>query len=99
MGLIEFPGCVGGPGIIRREVYQEGIRYDEDKWEGSNSPLQEDSRLSTKIKLNGWLVGHMDERLSWTFADETNWHEYKEYYRKTMTDRGYKDIVEKHFND
>lgn len=93
MGLIEWPGCVGGPNIIRREVFASGIRYDEDKWEGSNSKLQEDSRMSRKIKNDGWLVGHMDERLSWTFANKDNWSDFPEYYLKTMKDRGYDENV------
>lgn len=94
MGLVEWPGCVGGPSIIRREVFDSGIRYDEDRWEGSNSKLQEDSRFSRKVKNDGWLVGHMDERLSWTFADKDNWADYPEYYEKTMTDRGYTEHLD-----
>lgn len=89
MGLIEWPGCVGGPNIIRREIFDNGARYDETPWEGSRSKIQEDSRFSRLLKQDGWLVGHMDERLSWTFADESNWHEFPDYYRKTLTDRGY----------
>lgn len=91
MAVIEWPGCVGGPNIIRREIFESGIRYDEDRWEGSNSPVQEDSRLSRKVKNDGWIVGHMDERLSWTFANKDNWSDYPDYYLKTMTDRGYVD--------
>lgn len=93
MGLIEFPGCVGGPNIIRREIFDSGVRYDETPWEGSRSRLQEDSKLSRKIKEDGWLVGHMDERLSYTFATKENWKLYPEYYKKTMFDRGYDENV------
>lgn len=95
IGLIEWPGCVGGPNIIRRELFDNGLRYDTTKWEGSNTKLQEDSKMSKAIKNDGWLVGHMDERLSWTFANESNWHEYKDYYIKTMTDRDYPENVRK----
>lgn len=93
MGLIEWPGCVGGPNIIRRQIFDEGNRYDESPWEGSRSPVQEDSRFSKKIKQDGWLVGHMDERLSWTFANKENWSDYPDYYLKTMHDRGYDQNV------
>lgn len=89
MGLNPFPGCVGGPNIIRRQVFDSGIRYDETPWEGSRTKLQEDSKFSRAIKNDGWLVGHMDERLSWTFATKENWGDYKDYYKKTMFDRGY----------
>jgi len=91
MGVIEWPGCVGGPNIIKRGIYETGIKYNEAPWEGSRSRSQEDSRLSREIKNDGWIVGHMDERLSWTFATKENWKDYPEYYKKTMYDRGYDD--------
>lgn len=94
IGLVEWPGCVGGPNIIRREVFEAGIRYDEDRWEGSNSKLQEDARMSRKIKNDGWLVGHMDERLCYTFATKDNWKDYPDYYLKTMQDRGYTEHLD-----
>lgn len=93
MGLIEWPSCVGGPNIIRKEIF-DLFRYDETPWEGSRSKLQEDSKFSRQIKNDGWLVGHMDERLSWTFADKSNWADFPEYYKKTMYDRGYDEQVE-----
>jgi glycosyltransferase involved in cell wall biosynthesis len=95
MGLVEFPGCVGGPCIIRRQIFKDGLRYDETPWEDSGTPLQEDSKFSKAIKQGGWLVGHMDKRLSYTFADESNWKDYPEYYAKTMADRGYIDRLKK----
>lgn len=94
MGLIEWPGCVGGPNIIRRTIFETGARYDETPWEGSNSKLQEDSKFSRLLKSEGWLVGHMDERLSYTFANKDNWKDYPEYYIKTMTDRDYTENVD-----
>ena len=94
MGIIEWPGSVGGPNIIRRKIWDEGIRYDESIWDGSGSRVQEDSLFSQKIKRAGWLVGHMDKRLSWTFANQENWKDYPEYYLKTMSDRGYGENVE-----
>jgi glycosyltransferase involved in cell wall biosynthesis len=95
LGVIEWPGCVGGPNIIRRTIFDSGARYDETPWEGSNTRLQEDSKFSKQLKQEGWLVGHMDERLSYTFANESNWADYKDYYIKTMTDRDYLENVKK----
>lgn len=94
MGLVEWPGCVGGPSIVRREIFDLGMRYDESRWENSRSKIQEDSRLSSEIKRDGWLVGHMDERLSWTFANKDNWKDFPDYYKKTMFDRGYDEEVQ-----
>lgn len=95
MTLNPWPGCVGGPCIVRRSVWTDGARYDETPWEGSRSKLQEDSRFSKTISNMGYLFGHMTDGLCWTFANESNWHEHKEYYLKTMYDRGYDENVDK----
>lgn len=93
--LNPWPGCVGGPNIIRREIWDSGLRYDELMWnDGRNSALQEDSRFSRKIMEQGWLVGHATENLSRTFANQSNWSEFPEYYKKTMLDRGYTSQAE-----
>lgn len=95
MGVIEHPGCVGGPNIIRKQIWDGGLRYDETPWEGSRTKLQEDSKLSRQIKQEGWVVGHMEDRLSWTFALPETWGDYPNYYRKTFYDRGYDELVTK----
>ena len=94
MTINTWPGCVGGPCIIRRSLWDNGLRYDETPWEGSRSKLQEDSRLSNSIRNMGYLAGHMTDGLCWTFANKDNWHEHKDYYLKTMHDRGYDEHVE-----
>lgn len=93
--LNPWPGCVGGPCIVRRSLWDNGLRYDETPWEGSRSKLQEDSRLSKSIRDMGYLHGHMTEGLCWTFANEDNWSDYPDYYRKTMYDRGYDELLDK----
>lgn len=96
MTLNPWPGCVGGPNILRRSIYDMGVRYLELMWnDGRNSPLQEDSQLSKAVQAKGYLTGHMTEDLARTFANETNWHEFPEYYEKTMADRGYIDNIKK----
>lgn len=91
--LNPWPGCVGGPNIIRRTIWDMGLRYKELMWnDGRNSPLQEDSQFSKAIQAKGYLTGHMTENLARTFANETNWAtDYPDYYRKTLKDRGYDD--------
>lgn len=95
----KFPGNVGGTNIITRRVWDKGLRYDETPWydDGGDSPTaQEDVKFSRDILNNGFLVGHMTDKLAWTFADETNWAtDYPEYYKKTMSERGYHNIVSK----
>ena len=96
MQLNPWPGCVGGPNIIRRKVWDMGLRYKELMWnDGRNSPLQEDSQFSRAIQNVGYITGHMTENLARTFANESNWSDFPEYYEKTMTDRGYRDNVNK----
>lgn len=96
MRLNPWPGCVGGPNIIRRKIWDMGLKYKELKWDdGRNSPVQEDSQFSRAIQAKGYLTGHMTEDLARTFANESNWSEHKEYYLKTMRERGYTENVEK----
>lgn len=86
----EWPGVVGGPMIIRRKVWDIGVRYDETPWEPG---LQEDSKLSFLIKEKGYLVGHAQEELGRTFATLKTRSEYPEYYKGTFGDRGIEHML------
>lgn len=89
-----WPGCVGGPNIIRRKIYDLGARYPELRWDdGRNTPLQEDSALSRAVTAKGYMFGHMTDKLAWTFANKDTWKDDIDYYKKTMADRGYEDNV------
>lgn len=97
-GLIvnTWPGCVGGPNIIPRKIWDEGVRYNDYRWDdGRNSKLQEDSDLSRRIKAMGYVVGHLQDDYARTFANETNWNEFPDYYKKTMSERGYYENLNK----
>lgn len=94
--LNPWPGVVGGPNIIRRKIWDMGVRYLDLRWnDGRNSPLQEDSQFSRAIQAKGYLTGHMTEKLGRTFANKSNWSDFPEYYLKTMTERGYDENVKK----
>lgn len=94
--LNTWPGSVGGPCIIPRAVWDGGARYDEMRWDdGRNSKLQEDSAFSRRLLDHGYMVGHMTERMAFTFANEKNWKDYPEYYKKTFTERGYNELLDK----
>ena len=98
MTINHWPGCVGGPNIISRAVWDKGIIYDETPWQvaGNGGPsLQEDSKFSQEIMWRGFVMGHWTEDYGHTFADETNWKDYPEYYKKTFTERGYDKLLEK----
>lgn len=87
-----WPGNVGGPCIIRREVYDKGARYDETPWQDLKTKMitpQEDVKFSLSMHKYGYIYGHPTEKLAWTFANESNRKDYPEYYKKTMTERGY----------
>jgi glycosyltransferase involved in cell wall biosynthesis len=97
LAINEWPGCVGGPAVIPRKIYDLGLRYDETPWHKfqANSPaMQEDSKFSQAIKAKGYLVGHAEEELGRTFATPQNWSDYPDYYRKTMTERGYDYLLD-----
>lgn len=88
-----FPGNVGGPCIIRRELWDEGLRYSETRWShrGRWIPaIQEDVVLSEEVAAMGYRFGHMTKSLVRTFAQPENWTEFPEYYQQTMDDRGYR---------
>lgn len=92
-----WPGCVGGPCIIQRAVWDKGIKYDESPWNSADNEgrnMQEDSKFSQEIMIKGFIMGHMTDDFGHTFANKTNWSDYKEYYLKTMKDRGYMQHVE-----
>lgn len=102
MKLNHWPGTVGGPCIIPKKVWDEGYRYSEEPWHNETPgvpQMQEDSKFSHALMQKGYLTGHMEKKLSFTFADERNWHEFPQYYEKTFRERGYEallDKIEKH---
>jgi glycosyltransferase involved in cell wall biosynthesis len=75
----------GGNCVIRREIYDAGFRWEPGTWKpGGND---EDTRASSQIALNGWIVG----RLIPTVANNISFHrfdDYPEYYVKTAALRG-----------
>jgi hypothetical protein len=88
-------GCVGGPCVIRRKVWDDGNRYDETAWHSEREDMitnQEDVKFSNVLTSQGWLVGHSQIDIGRTFANKDNWlQDYPDYYRETMAKRGYKE--------
>lgn len=90
LAINEWPGVVGGPMVMKRKMWDLGMKYDETPWE---PPQQEDSKLSQDIKNHGYLVGHAQEELGRTFATDANRSDFPEYYKKTFGERGIGDRV------
>lgn len=87
-----WPGNIGGPCIIRREVYDRGARYDETPWEDQKLKMitpQEDVKFSLKMHTYGYIYGHPTEKLATTFATPDTWKDYPNYYKQTFLERGY----------
>jgi len=87
-----WPGNVGGVCIVPRKLYDSGLRWNEGFWSHDGGPkptAQEDVKFSFAVHKLGFIYGHATEKLAWTFADESNRHEYPEYYQKTLKERGY----------
>lgn len=90
-----WPGCVGGPNIIRRKIWDMGVKYPELMWnDGRNSPLQEDSQFSKAIQNKGYMTAHSQQEIGRTFANKDNWSDFPDYYKKTMKDRGYDHLLD-----
>ena len=90
--LIPWPGSIGGTCIIRRKVWDIGIRYDETPWhhiDGQRVTPQEDAKFSTAILRAGWTFAHAGERLSEHFGGPTpeTLKKYPEYYKETLIAR------------
>lgn len=92
-----YPGNVGGTNVIRREVWEDGVKYDETPWfsNGKTPEPQEDCRFSLDISEAGWLFGHSTKKIAWTID---KWEDYPEYYLKTMVDRGYSEVYKDELN-
>jgi glycosyltransferase involved in cell wall biosynthesis len=79
---------VGGNNVIRKEVWDAGLRYDERTWPAISAKVPgytEDSFLSPKVRKMGWEWGRVTQPCirSISFEDPED-----PYYVQTWTDRG-----------
>lgn len=80
------PQNVGGNCIIRRELWDQGLRWDERPWPEIKTPgITEDSYFSPEVKRMGWDWGRAEQPciqpISFEDPDDP-------YYIKTWADRG-----------
>jgi glycosyltransferase involved in cell wall biosynthesis len=80
---------VGGNCVIRRELYDQGLRYDERPWpkirDSVGAGYTEDSLLSPQVTKNGWEWGRVEQPCIETLADE---NPADNYYWRSWEDRG-----------
>lgn len=104
LGLLEErfeQGCfnVGGNCVLRRELWDGGLRWDETRW-GENpagAALNEDALMSSAVAAAGYQVGRVSREcvvhLGWDFDD------YPGYYEASARVRGYDpDWLRGHFD-
>lgn len=104
LGLLEErfeQGCfnVGGNSVIRRDLWDAGVRWDETPW-GENSAgaaLNEDALLSAEVARRGYRIGRVQtecvRHLGWDFDA------YPDYYAETSRVRGYQEHwIRDHFD-
>lgn len=79
---------VGGNCVIRKEVWDEGLRYDERPWPKIAAKVPgytEDSFLSPTVKRMGWEWGRVTVPCIRPISSEDP---EDPYYRQTWADRG-----------
>jgi glycosyltransferase involved in cell wall biosynthesis len=77
---------VGGNCVIRRELWDQGLRWDERPWPEIKTPgYTEDSFFSPEVERMGWTWARVEKPCirSLSFEDPED-----PYYRKTWADRG-----------
>lgn len=82
------PHNVGGNCVIRRELWDEGLRYDERTWPEISKKVPgytEDSFLSPRVVRMGWEWDRVERPCiqSISYEDPED-----EYYKQTWADRG-----------
>lgn len=92
LDLVHWPGSVGGLCVIKREIWDKGVRYSERPWyDGGENFIapQEDSMFTMNVLRQGYEVGHIGKKVAETFGDIEHWDEYPDYSLKVLKQRGY----------
>ena len=76
---------VGGNCVIRRELWDAGLRYDETPWPEHSPGYTEDSQMSPAVRKMGYRWRRVTRPCIQPLSVEDP---YDPYYRKSWTDRG-----------
>jgi glycosyltransferase involved in cell wall biosynthesis len=78
-------GNVGGPSLIRADIFRKGVRWSEDRWDVQGN-LNEDYLFSKAVIKAGWKVYELvDEKVIHIGWGDTK--KYFEYYHETYSKR------------
>ncbi len=88
MRTVEQEGAVeqnvGGNNIIRRELWDAGLRYDERPWPEYPPAWTEDSYFSPAVAAMGWRWGRVEVQCIQDLANATT---ADPYYHRSFADR------------
>ncbi|HUX70783.1 MAG TPA: hypothetical protein VMV41_09760 [Cellulomonadaceae bacterium] len=94
---------VGGNCVIRRELWDAGLRFDERTWpefqgrETRHSMPNEDAIMSEHVVRMGWRHAHVTSRIAVHLGHD--WEQYPDYYSRTAVERGFTpDQLKQHFD-
>ena len=77
---------VGGNCVIRKALWDQGLRYDERPWPKIKTPgYTEDSYMSPEVRRMGWEWDRVRQPCIESLADEDP---TDDYYLKSWEDRG-----------
>jgi hypothetical protein len=79
------PNNVGGNCVLRRSLWDEGLRYDERPWSEYPAGWSEDGLMSPAVRVMGYRWKRA-KRLCIEPLASGNWDD--EYYQKSFGDRG-----------
>lgn len=75
--------AVGGNMVVRRQAWQEGLRYTEEPWD---SVPWEDGLLTSQLDARGWLWTRVKRQCTVHLGDPPDFTD--PYYRRTYSVRG-----------
>ena len=84
---------VGGNCVIRKQLWDEGLRYDERTWPEISAKVRgytEDSFLSPRVRKMGWEWGRVTQPCIVDIAGNEGSYDgkYDDYLKQTKLDRG-----------
>lgn len=87
-----FQDAVGGNNVIRRAVWEQGVRYAEEPW---SSVPWEDGDFNLRVRAEGWQWGRVPEPCIVHIGDKMLVDLDDPYYERTYAERGITKLLQK----